>query len=48
VEWQDYRHPVYPQQHGEFTPYLSTVDLLFNCGEQSGRVIRERAETEEH
>jgi len=39
VEWQDYKHPVYPQQHGEFTPYLSTLDLLFNCGDESARLI---------
>ena len=47
VEWQDYQHPTYPQQHGEFTPYLSAIDLLFNCGEESTRVIAERAHTEE-
>jgi WbqC-like protein len=39
VDWQDYRHPVYPQQHGEFVPYLSAIDLLFNCGEESARVL---------
>ncbi len=35
LEFQDYRHPVYPQLHGEFVPYLSVVDLLFNCGPKS-------------
>lgn len=35
LEFQDYRHPVYPQLHGKFVPYLSVVDLLFNCGPRS-------------
>ena len=30
--FHDYSHPTYPQLHGEFIPYMSTVDLLFNCG----------------
>jgi hypothetical protein len=41
VVWQNYNHPVYPQLHGEFIPYLSSIDLLFNCGiEQSKTIIR--------
>jgi hypothetical protein len=39
IEYQDYQHPVYPQLHGEFVPYLSVVDLLFNCGPQSLAVL---------
>ena len=39
VEWQDYRHPTYPQQHGEFVPYLSAIDLLLNCGEESRAIL---------
>jgi len=39
VEWQDYVHPVYPQLHGEFVPYLSAIDLLLNCGEESLSVL---------
>lgn len=35
LEFQDYPHPVYRQCHGEFVPYLSVVDLLFNCGPES-------------
>jgi hypothetical protein len=39
VEWQDYRHPVYSQQHGAFMPSLSVVDLLLNCGEASAHIL---------
>jgi hypothetical protein len=39
VEWQDYEHPVYPQQHGEFVPFLSALDLLLNCGDESTAII---------
>ncbi len=39
VEWQNYQHPVYPQQHGEFVPFLSALDLLLNCGDESASII---------
>jgi hypothetical protein len=39
VVWQRYVHPEYPQQHGGFVPYLSAIDLLLNCGDDSGRVL---------
>jgi hypothetical protein len=39
VEFQNYRHPVYPQLFGEFIPYLSIVDLLFNKGEEAAEII---------
>lgn len=39
VVWQEFVHPVYPQQHGAFLPYLSSLDLLFNCGVTSSRQI---------
>lgn len=39
VIWQDFKHPVYPQQFGEFIPYLSSLDLLFNCGIEKSREI---------
>lgn len=40
VVWQQFQHPVYAQQHGEFVPYLSTIDLLFNCGDDSARILQ--------
>jgi hypothetical protein len=46
VEWHDYVHPVYPQQHGDFVPYLSIVDLVFNCGEESTAILGRTGVTE--
>jgi len=37
--FQDYKHPVYPQLHGEFLPYMSILDLLFNCGDESRSIL---------
>lgn len=39
LEYQDYRHPVYSQLHPPFMPYLSAVDLLFNCGPKSLEIL---------
>jgi hypothetical protein len=39
VIWQDFKHPIYPQLFGEFIPYLSSIDLLFNCGIDTSRKI---------
>lgn len=44
VEWQDFAHPSYPQLHGEFVPYLSALDLLLNCGEESAAILSSHAE----
>lgn len=41
VIWQDFKHPLYVQQFGEFISYLSSIDLFFNCGiEQSREILR--------
>jgi hypothetical protein len=42
VAWQDFTHPVYAQLHGTFVPYLSIVDLVFNCGAESMAVLEGR------
>jgi len=37
--FQDYRHPVYRQLHGEFLPYMSVIDLLFNEGPRGKEIL---------
>ncbi len=45
VIWQQFRHPVYRQQHAGFIPYLSGIDLLFNCGvERSREILRKECD----
>lgn len=39
VIWQDFKHPVYPQIYNDFIPYLSSIDLFFNCGIDKSREI---------
>jgi len=46
ITFQDYQHPEYPQQFGPFVPYMSVVDLLFNCGEDSLAILRRGAKHE--
>ena len=33
VEYMDYRKHPYPQLHGDFTPYVSALDLIANVGQ---------------
>lgn len=37
---QIYEHPRYEQINGRFLPYMSVIDLLFNCGDQSLDILR--------
>ncbi len=37
---QDYKHPVYSQLFDDFLPYMSVVDLIFNNGGESLRILR--------
>jgi hypothetical protein len=37
--WNEYTHPTYNQQFGEFIPYMSILDLLFNEGPNSKHII---------
>lgn len=39
--YQYYHHPVYQQLYSEFIPYLSIIDLIFNCGPESLKILRE-------
>ena len=42
VEYMDYEKCVYPQLHGKFTPFVSALDLLANCGQAGRDVIAPR------
>jgi hypothetical protein len=39
VVFQDYRYPIYDQLYGNFIPYLSVIDLIFNQGDKSLSVL---------
>jgi WbqC-like protein family len=39
IIWQNFSHPVYHQLHGNFIPYLSSIDVLFNCGIRRSREV---------
>lgn len=40
IEYHDFRHPAYPQcGNVSFTPGLSAVDMLFNCGSDSRTLL---------
>ena len=38
--YHNYKHPKYNQQFGEFIPYMSSIDLLFNEGINSLNIIK--------
>src|SRR5207249_3143082 len=40
VLYQTYEHPVYAQQHGDFVPFLSGLDLLLMHGDESLPILR--------
>ncbi|MGD1152429.1 MAG: WbqC family protein [Syntrophales bacterium] len=40
VLFQDYKHPVYDQLFGDFLPYMSVIDLIFNHGDESLKILR--------
>ena len=41
LEYQEYQHPEYPQRYEGFVPFLSTIDLLFNCGDKSMEFLKQ-------
>lgn len=40
VLYQAYSHPIYAQQHGDFVPFLSGLDLLLMHGDASLAILR--------
>ena len=37
--FQNFNHPIYEQIHGEFISNMSFIDLLFNYGENSKKIL---------
>jgi len=44
VDFQEFNHPVYRQLFGDFMPFMSVIDLIFNNGHESLQIIRENNE----
>ena len=42
VMFQAFHHPEYPQLFGAFESHLSALDLVLNCGPESGAILRSR------
>jgi hypothetical protein len=40
VQVQAYQHPQYPQRYQPFVSHLAVVDLLFQCGPESLRILQ--------
>jgi hypothetical protein len=40
LQFQEFNHPQYKQLWGEFEPYLSIIDLIFNEGKNSLKIIK--------
>ncbi len=40
VQYMQYRSIPYPQQHGDFTPYVTSLDLIANCGRKGVSVLK--------
>lgn len=47
VKYFNFQHPVYPQLFGEFLPFMSCIDMLFNCGDRSSALIESGCEVSE-
>lgn len=42
IDFHAYQHPVYQQLYGEFVPFMSTIDLLFNHGSEALKILTNR------
>ena len=43
VRYMDYQRLPYPQMYGEFTPYVTALDLVANCGKDGVEFIQSEA-----
>jgi len=39
LRYMDYQKQPYPQLHGEFTPFVSIIDLIANCGKEGKKYV---------
>jgi len=39
LEYMEYEKHPYPQLHGDFTPYVTTLDLIANCGKEGAKYL---------
>ena len=46
LETQDFHPQIYPQRYDSFLPYMSAIDLLFNCGPSSFQYLNGSRVTE--
>ncbi len=44
VQYYEFNHPEYLQPFGKFLPYMSVIDMMFNCGERSSALIQGASE----
>ncbi len=42
VSYMKYQLQPYPQLHGEFTPFVSALDLVANCGREGNQYIKSK------
>ena len=42
IEYQEFKHPVYPQRWGNFEPFMGIVDYWMNCGAGSLPFVKEQ------
>ena len=40
VNYYLFQHPIYSQLWGKFLPYMSVIDMIFNCGDESINLIK--------
>lgn len=41
IIYEKFIHPTYKQIHGEFLPFMSIIDILFNEGENAAKILKE-------
>lgn len=43
-EFCEFKHPIYQQRFKPFVPYMSIIDMLFNCGDKTAEIIKNAQE----